>query len=118
MEQQPRQAPPIDRKVGYDPDLKLVKVLPSVDDAASSTNSVMPTSNAIVAFAGRPTPTVGPGAAPAPAPDAAADPGDGTTGKPHAANPPTYYLDGPGGFYGPSFADPAPWACGGAPRPR
>ncbi|MER7585132.1 hypothetical protein [Kitasatospora sp. NPDC097691] len=110
MDQQPPQVRPIDRSQGYDACLKVMKVVPSVNDR---TNAAMPRANVMVGLAPRVPPVV---AAIAEA-EAGAGPDTGTTDAPPTTNPPTAIMDGPGGLYGPSFADPAPWACGSAPTP-
>ncbi|MFJ6618066.1 hypothetical protein ACIQOW_10910 [Kitasatospora sp. NPDC091335] len=100
-EQPPPQVPPVDRAVGYDPYLKVIK---ETVDIGASRNSVMPPMSVIAGFTSgtrRPAGTV------AAVPNAATP----------AAPPTVQIMDGPGGLYGPSFADPAPWACGGAPTP-
>ncbi|RKT09801.1 hypothetical protein BX285_6907 [Streptomyces sp. 1114.5] len=116
MDQQPPQVRPIDRSQGYDAYLKVIKVVPSVDD---SLNPAMPPTNVIRGFVGRVMPP-GPAGAIAVAEaeaGAGAGPATGTTGAPSTTEPSTAIMDGPGGMYGPSFSDPAPWACGGAPTP-
>ncbi|MFE7639828.1 hypothetical protein ACFU7Z_37960 [Kitasatospora sp. NPDC057518] len=105
-EQPPPQVPPIDRTVGYEAYLKVVKEAVSVDD---SQNPAMPPSNVIMGFSGRSPRTCA-------SVDATRVDTEDSAPAP-AALPTTLIMDGPGGLYGPSFADPAPWACGGAPTP-
>ncbi|WP_030240507.1 hypothetical protein [Streptomyces sp. NRRL S-350] len=112
MDQQPPQVQPIDRSQGYGACLKVIKVVPSVNDR---TNAAMPLTNVMVGFATRVPPVVT--ASAIAEAEAGAGPDTGTTDAPPATDPPTAIMDGPGGLYGPSFSDPAPWACGGAPNP-
>ncbi|MGW1174884.1 hypothetical protein ACWD4P_14315 [Kitasatospora sp. NPDC002543] len=107
LEQPPPQVPPIDRTVGYEACLKVVKEAVSVDGVQ---NAAMPPSNVIMGFTGRPPRTR------ASVDTVPADSEDSAAQAPPAL-PTTLIMDGPGGLYGPSFADPAPWACGGAPTP-
>ncbi|MFD5438575.1 hypothetical protein ACFVUY_10415 [Kitasatospora sp. NPDC058063] len=100
-EQPPPQVPPIDRTVGYDAYLKVYKETVDVGD---DRNAAARPVRAPVGFTGGPRPT----SVVAPALEEDADPTEHAT---------TLIMDGPGGIYGPSFADPAPWACGGAPTP-
>ncbi|MFJ9444645.1 hypothetical protein ACIRRH_22610 [Kitasatospora sp. NPDC101235] len=100
-EQPPPQVPSIDRTKGYDAYLKVIKEVVSVDD---SPQPVIPPVSVALGFTTGPPPSA---AVIAPAKEGAAS----------AENPITLIMDGPGGFYGPSFADPGPWACDGAPTP-
>ncbi|MFE4399271.1 MULTISPECIES: hypothetical protein [Streptomycetaceae] len=100
-EQPPPQVPPIDRTVGYDPYLSVYR---RTVDVGGGLHSTMSATHVIVGFTGHSTPT----GAVADTDEAGADP----TGTAIIL-----IMDGPGGLYGPSFADPAPWVCGGAPTP-
>ncbi|WP_224282747.1 hypothetical protein [Streptomyces sp. LS1784] len=101
FEQPPPQVQPIDRTKGYDAYLKVIKETVDIGD---SLQSAMPPTSVALGFTGDPPPS---GTVIDPAKEGAAT----------AANPITQIMDGPGGFYGPSFADPGPWACDGAPTP-
>ncbi|MET8546721.1 hypothetical protein ABZW03_39815 [Kitasatospora sp. NPDC004799] len=100
-EQPPPQVPPIDRKVGYEAYLKVYKETVDVGDER---NAAVSPARTMVGFTGGPRPTAALGLAM----KQNAAPADRTT---------ILIMDGPGGLFGPSFADPAPWACGGAPTP-
>lgn len=100
-EQPPPQRPPIDRTVGYDAYLKVYKETVDVGDGR---NAASPRVRVPVGFTSGPRPT----GVVAPVLKA---------GAASAEHPTVLIMDGPGGIYGPSFADPAPWACGGAPTP-
>ncbi|MFG2913470.1 hypothetical protein ACGF0D_11355 [Kitasatospora sp. NPDC048298] len=100
-EQPPPQVPPIDRTVGYDADLKVVKEVADIDPSPQGSMSSLSVNLGFIA-----------GPEPSEAVTNPAREGAGTDTKPV-----TQIMDGPGGLYGPSFADPAPWVCDGAPTP-
>ncbi|MFD0411320.1 hypothetical protein [Kitasatospora sp. NPDC127116] len=99
-EQPPPQVPSIDRTQGYAACLKVIKEVVDADHGQKPTAPAF--STALGFTTGSPTARV----------DDTAE-----AGALQAETAIVLIMDGPGGFYGPSFADPAPWACDGAPTP-
>ncbi|MFE7594688.1 hypothetical protein ACFU6K_35315 [Kitasatospora sp. NPDC057512] len=112
-EQPPPQAQPIDRTYPYPAYLKVVKETVDIGESIAiggtvgnggDRNAATSSMTGALGFSSGPQPS-----------DTVVDTSEEAAAT--AANPVTQIMDGPGGFYGPSFADPPPWACDGAPTP-